>query len=155
MPIKPLGELKPGEKGRIVRISGEGGIHRRLLDMGLVVGSEVEVERVAPLGDPIEVRIKGSHLALRREEAANIQVKVAQTMPLPMASPGKVVQVADIRGGWGLTRRLADMGLLPGTNIRVISNQMAGPLVVEVKGTRLALGYGMAQKILVTEVESG
>lgn len=155
MPIKPLGELKPGEKGRIVRISGEGGIHRRLLDMGLVAGSEVEVERVAPLGDPIEVRIKGSHLALRREEAANIQVKMAQPMPLPMASPGEVVQVANIRGGWGLTRRLADMGLLPGANIRVISNQMAGPLVVEVKGTRLALGYGMAQKILVTEIESG
>jgi ferrous iron transport protein A len=154
MPIKPLSELKPGEKGRIVRISGEGGIHRRLLDMGLVAESEVEVERVAPLGDPIEVRIKGSHLALRREEAANIQVEVAQLMPLPMVSPGEVVQVADIRGGWGPTRKLANMGLLPGTNIRVISNWMPGPLVVEVKGTRLALGYGMAQKILVTEVES-
>jgi len=155
MLIKPLGELKPGEKGRILRVSGEGGIHRRLLDMGLVAGSEVEVERVAPLGDPIEVRIKGSHLALRREEAANIQVEVAQLMPLPMVSPGEVVQVADIRGGWGLTRRLANMGLLPGTNIRVISSQMPGPVVIEVKGTRLALGYGMAQKILVTEVESG
>jgi len=154
MTIKPLSELKPGEKGRIVRVSGEGGIHRRLLDMGLVAGSEVEVERVAPLGDPIEVRIKGSHLALRREEAANIQVEVAQLMPLPMVSPGEVVQVADIRGGWGLTRKLADMGLLPGTNIRVVNNQMPGPVVIEVKGTRLALGYGMAQKILVTEVES-
>ena len=71
-------------------------------------------------------------------------------MPLAMASPGEVVQVVDIRAGGGLTKRLADMGLLPGVNIRVISSQRPGPVVVEVKGTRLALGYGMAQKILVT-----
>jgi len=70
-------------------------------------------------------------------------------MPLPMASPGEVVRVVDIRAGRGLARRLADMGLLLGVNIRVISSQMPGPVVVEVKGTRLALGYGMAQKILV------
>ncbi|TET88550.1 MAG: ferrous iron transport protein A [Dehalococcoidia bacterium] len=75
MSIKSLSELKPKEKGRIVRVGGGGGIHRRLLDMGLVSGSEVEVERVAPLGDPIEVRIKGYHLTLRKEEAANIQVE--------------------------------------------------------------------------------
>jgi len=71
-------------------------------------------------------------------------------MPLAMASPGEVVQVVDIRAGGGLTKRLVDMGLLPGVNIRVISSQRPGPVVVEVKGTRLALGYGMAQKILVT-----
>jgi len=71
-------------------------------------------------------------------------------MPLAMASPGEVVRVADVRAGRGLTRRLADMGLLPGTVIRVINSQMRGPVVVEVKGTRLALGHGMAHKILVT-----
>ncbi len=71
-------------------------------------------------------------------------------MPLAMASPGEVVRIADVRGGRGLTRRLADMGLLPGTVIRVINSQMRGPVVVEVKGTRLALGHGMAHKILVT-----
>ncbi len=76
MPTKPLNELKPKEKGRIIKIEGKGRIHRRLLDMGLVSGSEVEVERVAPLGDPIEVKIKGYHLSLRKEEAINIQVKV-------------------------------------------------------------------------------
>ena len=76
MPIKPLSELRPKEKGRIIRVGGGGGIHRRLLDMGLVSGSEVEAERVAPLGDPLEVRIKGYHLTLRKEEAANIQVEV-------------------------------------------------------------------------------
>jgi len=73
---KCLHELKPGEKGRIVKVAGAGGVHRRLLDMGLVSGSEVEVERVAPLGDPIEIKIKGYHLSLRKEEASNIQVEV-------------------------------------------------------------------------------
>jgi Fe2+ transport system protein FeoA len=76
MPAKLLTELKRGEKGSIVKIGGKGSIHRRLLDMGLVSGSEVEMERVAPLGDPIEIKIKGYNLSLRREEAASIQVEV-------------------------------------------------------------------------------
>lgn len=76
MPTKPLNELNPKEKGTIVRVGGKGGIRRRFLDMGLVSGSEVEVERVAPLGDPIEIRVKGYHLTLRKEEAANIRVEV-------------------------------------------------------------------------------
>ena len=74
MASKYLHELEPGEKGRVVKVGG-GGIHRRLLDMGLVSGSEIEVERVAPLGDPIEIKIKGYHLSLRKEEAVNIQVE--------------------------------------------------------------------------------
>ena len=77
MPVKILNELKRGEKGRIVKIGGKGSIHRRLLDMGLVSGSEVEMERVAPLGDPIEIKVKGYNLSLRKEEAASIQVEVA------------------------------------------------------------------------------
>jgi len=76
MLTKFLSELKPKERGRIVKVGGGGRIHRRLLDMGLVSGSEVEMERVAPLGDPVEIRIKGYHLSLRREEAANVQVEV-------------------------------------------------------------------------------
>jgi len=76
MPTKFLNELKPKEKGKIVKVSGRGGIHRRLLDMGLVSGSEIEVERVAPLGDPVEIRVRGYHLSLRKEEAINIQVEM-------------------------------------------------------------------------------
>lgn len=77
MATKPLKELKPNEKGKVVKVGGRGSVYRRLLDMGLVAGTEVEVERVAPLGDPIEVKVKGYHLTLRKEEAANIQVEVA------------------------------------------------------------------------------
>jgi len=71
-----LHELKPGEKGKVIKISGSGPVQRRILDMGIVKGTEIEVERIAPLGDPVEVKVKGYHLSLRKEEAANIFVEV-------------------------------------------------------------------------------
>jgi DtxR family transcriptional regulator, Mn-dependent transcriptional regulator len=69
-----LKDLKPGEKGQIEKLSGSGAVRRRIADMGVTKGTLVEVVRVAPLGDPIDVRIKGYHLSLRKEEAANIAV---------------------------------------------------------------------------------
>ena len=73
--VVTLAALNAGEKASIIRITGNDGIRRRLLDMGVITGALVEVERVAPLGDPMEVRIKGYHLTLRKEEAARIQVE--------------------------------------------------------------------------------
>lgn len=75
-----------------------------------------------------------------------------QLMPLAMVSPGEVVQVVDVRAGWGLQRRLADMGLTPGVIIRVMNSQRPGPIIVDLRGSRLALGYGMTQRILVRKV---
>lgn len=72
-----LAGLKPGETGRIVSIGSIGPMKRRLMDMGLLVGEEVTVEKVAPLGDPIEVRIKSYRLSLRKHEANGIAVEVA------------------------------------------------------------------------------
>lgn len=70
----PLSELNPGRKGRIAKVSGEGAVKRRIRDMGVTTGSLVEVVRVAPMGDPIDVKVKGYHLTLRKEEAADIRV---------------------------------------------------------------------------------
>lgn len=70
----PLSKLKPGERARIDKISGAGPVARRIADMGVTKGSVVEVVRVAPLGDPIDVKIKGYHLSLRKAEAAGISV---------------------------------------------------------------------------------
>ncbi len=69
---KSLSDLEPGQKARVAKISGSGSIKRRILDMGLVPGSEIEMERYAPLGDPVEVKLKGCHLSLRKEEAEKI-----------------------------------------------------------------------------------
>ncbi|TDA42255.1 MAG: iron transporter [Thermoproteota archaeon] len=76
---KRLSELKPGEKGIITRVSGPSTIRRRLLDMGLVKGTEVTMVRKAPLGDPIEFLLKGYNLSLRKAESDNVYVSVGET----------------------------------------------------------------------------
>ena len=76
MSTKTLNQLKPGERATIAKVGGEGPVRRRILDMGVVKGAEIEVVRVAPLGDPIEFLIKGYNLSLRKSEAQQIQVEV-------------------------------------------------------------------------------
>jgi len=71
-----LAELKPGESGRISAIGSVGPLKRRLMDMGVLVGVEVRVVKVAPLGDPLEVEIKSYRLSLRRSEAQGISLEV-------------------------------------------------------------------------------
>jgi ferrous iron transport protein A len=75
-------------------------------------------------------------------------------MPLSMASPGEAVKVIAVRAGWGLQRRLADLGLTPGVKVRVISSGRPGPVIIDVRGSRLALGYGVAHRIMVTAGEA-
>jgi len=70
-----LDQLTPGERGKVARVKGDSAVRRRIMDMGVTPGSDVEVERVAPFGDPIEVRVRGYHLSLRKEEAAQIAVE--------------------------------------------------------------------------------
>jgi len=71
-----LAKMKPGERGRICSIGVVGPLKRRLMDMGVLGGEEVKVEKVAPLGDPIEVKIKNYNLSLRKKEAEGIEVEV-------------------------------------------------------------------------------
>lgn len=73
-----LNEVKPGQKCKIVKIIGRSGVNKRIADMGVVPGTIVEVKRVAPLGDPIDVKLKGYHLSLRKEEASKIMVELGQ-----------------------------------------------------------------------------
>jgi len=73
----PLHELGVGKRGIVVRVGGRGPAKRRMLDMGLVPGSEVKVVRVAPLGDPVEFEVKGYSLSLRKSEASDIIVEVS------------------------------------------------------------------------------
>jgi ferrous iron transport protein A len=72
--MKTLSELTPGEQATIQRIRGERALRRRLLDMGLCRGTVVSVTRIAPLGDPIDVRVRGTELSLRKADAAVVDV---------------------------------------------------------------------------------
>jgi Fe2+ transport system protein FeoA len=71
----PLSELKEGERGVIARLNGSGIFRKRLQEMGFIRGSEIFVEKYAPLRDPIELVIKGYHVSLRVEEAAQIMME--------------------------------------------------------------------------------
>ncbi|MGN0852605.1 MAG: ferrous iron transport protein A [Kiritimatiellia bacterium] len=72
--MKTLKEVAIGGRARIVRLHGEGAVRRRILDMGLVKGTEVVVRKVAPIGDPIELSVRGYELSIRKDEAALIEV---------------------------------------------------------------------------------
>ena len=68
--------LRPGQKATINRVGGTSALRRRFVEMGILKGETILIERHAPLGDPVEYFIKGYHLALRKEEAAQIEVKL-------------------------------------------------------------------------------
>ena len=73
---KKLSELKPGEKATIVKVQGSRALRRRLLDMGVIRGTEIEMVRKSPLGDPLEFLVKGYNLSLRKTECENVYVEV-------------------------------------------------------------------------------
>lgn len=77
METKTLFDLLSGDRARILRVRGNGapGLRQRLLDMGITRGTELYVERHAPLGDPVEITLKGYSLALRMSEAKQIEVE--------------------------------------------------------------------------------
>lgn len=72
-----LSQLAPGQTGIIAKVRGSGSIQRRIIDMGVVTGTKVEMLKFAPLGDPIEVRVKGFNLSLRKAEAEFIELEIS------------------------------------------------------------------------------
>ena len=73
--MKTLKETKIGETVKIVKLHGEGAVKRRIMDMGITKGVEVYVRKVAPLGDPIELTVRGYELSIRKDEAEAIEVE--------------------------------------------------------------------------------
>ncbi len=73
--MKTLKEVKIGESVTIKRLHGEGALKRRIMDMGLTKGTEVYVRKVAPLGDPMELTMRGYELSVRKSDAENIEVE--------------------------------------------------------------------------------
>ena len=72
--MKTLKESKVGDTVRVVLLHGEGAVKRRLMDMGLTKGVDVQIRKVAPLGDPIEVTVRGYELSIRKADAEMIEV---------------------------------------------------------------------------------
>ena len=73
--MKTLGDVAVGKTAKVVRLHGEGAMRRRIMDMGLTKGVTVRVRKLAPLGDPMELTVRGYELSLRRADARMIEVE--------------------------------------------------------------------------------
>ncbi len=73
--MKTLKEVKVGQTAKVVKLHGEGAVKRRIMDMGITKGVEVHIRKVAPLGDPVEVTVRGYELSLRKADAEMIEVE--------------------------------------------------------------------------------
>ena len=72
--MKTLKDTKVGETVKVVKLTGEGAVKRRIMDMGITKGVEVHIRKVAPLGDPVELYLRGYVLTIRHEDAAKIEI---------------------------------------------------------------------------------
>lgn len=70
-----LKDVKPGHVARVVALTGKGALKRRIMDMGITKGTNIKVVKVAPLGDPIQLRVRGYELSIRKDDAASIDVE--------------------------------------------------------------------------------
>ena len=73
--MKTLKDTKVGETVKVVKLTGDGAVKRRIMDMGITKGVEVHIRKVAPLGDPVEVTVRGYELSLRKADAEMIEVE--------------------------------------------------------------------------------
>ena len=73
--MQTLRQVKVGQTVRVVKLHGEGAVKRRIMDMGLTKGTEVHVRKVAPLGDPVEVTVRGDELSIRKSDAEMVEVE--------------------------------------------------------------------------------
>ena len=73
--MKTLKDARVGETVKVIKLTGEGAVKRRIMDMGITKGVEVQIRKVAPLGDPVEVTVRGYELSLRKADAEMIEVE--------------------------------------------------------------------------------
>ena len=73
--VKTLKDLKVGESAKVVRLHGQGAVRRRIMDMGITRGTVVKVRKVAPLGDPFELTVRGYELSIRKADAQMIEIQ--------------------------------------------------------------------------------
>lgn len=72
--MKTLKEIRPGQAGTVKSLSATGALRRRIMDMGITKGTSIFVRKVAPLGDPIEITVRGYELSIRKNEAEHIEI---------------------------------------------------------------------------------
>ena len=76
--MKTLRDVRIGQTVKVVKLHGEGAVKRRIMDMGITKGTEIYIRKVAPLGDPVEVTVRGYELSLRKADAEMIEVELVE-----------------------------------------------------------------------------
>jgi Fe2+ transport system protein FeoA len=148
-----LSEIEVGDWAVVKRVDGPAEIRRRLETMGFVPGVRVFVSRCAPMGDPRAYELLGYCLSLRENEAKLIRVEKLNVLPLTLAANGRYRVIA-VRGGQGLRRNLAQLGITEDTILSRGDLNKSGPLKVIIQDRKLQLGRGMAAKIMVVKEEN-
>jgi ferrous iron transport protein A len=142
-----LDKLKQCQFGKIITINSNGEIKKRLLEMGIVKDTIIMVQGVAPLGDPIEIKVKGYMLTLRKEEAKNIELQKLRS--LYYCQEGETVEIDFIYSGQGFQNKLDEIGLVKGSKVKIIKNNNNGPITIELNNSEFEFGRGQASKIIV------
>lgn len=161
-PTLPLTGLAPGQAARIVAIDGEEeSLLRRLGALGLRPGVTVQAEEGEPEGAALALSVAGKQVTLGPDLASRVQAEVIPTPPSTAApavrlgdlAPGEVAAIAGFRAGRGLVGRCLALGFTPGVEVRMVQNVYRGPVIVLVRDTRIALGRGEANRIMVIRKE--
>ena len=76
--MKTLRQAQVGQTVRVVKLHGEGALRRRMMDMGITKGTEIYIRKIAPLGDPVEINIRGYELTLRKEDAEIVEIETEE-----------------------------------------------------------------------------
>ncbi|MHB9033824.1 MAG: ferrous iron transport protein A, partial [Anaerolineae bacterium] len=160
----PLSELHADQAVRVESVDEDAALLRRLGTIGLAPGIEAHIEAAAPDGR-LSLRIAGALHELSAADAARVAVtplahsndnppggQPDDVLPLGDLAPGEDGVVHSFQAGRGLVARCLALGFTPGAPVRVLQNLRGGPLIALVRDTRVALGRGESQRILVTRV---
>ncbi len=142
-----LADAAVGTRVRVVDVHFPPELQGRILGLGFVPGSIVEVVREAPFGDPRVYLVRGKMITLRRSEARMIEVEpLGGEIPLSMAEVGREYVIKGFAGGSFFMGRMRSLGLDVGMKVRVLGKF---PMVILAEGRQVRIGMGMAEKILV------
>jgi len=162
-PAVPLTEFPPPGPARVVRIRREArDFLRRLARLDIGPGRVLNTEGTRPRDGAVRVRVEGHSHQVAPELAQEVMVEPVQApeapadtaVPLSKLRSGDAATVVGISGGRTFRARALSLGCTPGTEVKVVRNPGSGPLVVELRGTRVGLGRGEAEKIRVRRIES-
>lgn len=147
-----LSEVPGGTVVEVIKLNLPPSVESRILSLGFVPGTRVEVVKEAPLGDPRIYRIIEKTVTLRKDEADGIEVvPIENIIPLSFAKPGEVYRIVRFYGGGMFLMKMKNLGINIGSKVRIVSNSQG--ISLEINGKVVRIGHGMAKRIFVRRMK--